>query len=310
MSKQVRTSPASRRLSYPAERTRLLAVWIAAALALGGCGAAGAERAGQSLALAAAGIAGKDELHFEGEAKLWLAGEEHTGSRMYYGGEMAGHKRVLMYTLVPDGGDDEPRVQTAAEAQTEGETKGSRQENASGWKTEGVGAGTVARLSRTDGNWRVAGLSGADAPYPLQRLNPLQQLERLERMESAGRSVKEGKAPAAGQTLLRIELSSEAARDELRRELVAEMEALRGGDGETVRLYAMPDGAALWQEARAELDRRLERSRVSAVYELIVDAKRNLPRRLSFRRTISESLPAGDVREEAFMSRVDFYGYR
>lgn len=310
MTKQVRTRPASRRLSYPAERIRLLAVCIAVALAMGGCGAAGTERAGQSLALAAAGVAGKDELHFEGEAKLWLAGDEHAGSGMYYGGEMAGHKRLLMYTLLPDGGDGSGLGPTKAEAITADDPEGSRQRDKSGGTGDAPMAGSMARLTRTDGSWRVGDASGDTAPYPLQRLNPLLLLERLERMEPSGRSVKEGKPPAAGQILLRIELSGEAARAELRQELAAEMEALRSGNGETVRPYALPDGATLWREARAELDRRLERSRVSAVYELTVDAKRNLPRRLSFRRTVSESLPAGDVREETFTSRVDFYGYR
>lgn len=69
---------------------------------------------------------------------------------------------------------------------------------------------------------------------------------------------------------------------------------------------------SLWEQKDRELQQKLKQVSVKAVYYLKVDTKRNLPKQLTWARTVSYPDTNGDFRkaaDETYLTQVNFYGY-
>jgi hypothetical protein len=277
----------------------LLFILLICAIPASGCGVMNDKPAAEDLSLVLAGMDGSDGVSFEGAAALLVGGKAVPGSSLYYGGKVADHNKVSLYTLLPDGS----QPGTAAESEPQHLEQDS-----------GDVPVYYTRLVKEDGEWTMKQAAPASQESnPLEALNPLRQLEELEKLE---KTVTEEAGSARGTRVLRIELTPEEARRQLSAELDREMQAIRPAgqtaDGTADRKPAKGLEArnALWEQKQAELQQRLKQADISAVYYLKVDPKRNLPTQLTWNRTTIYPGSAGEVTEETYITQVDFYGYQ
>lgn len=264
-----------------------------------GCGVMNDKPAAESLSLVLAGMDGSDGVSFEGEAALLVGGKTVPESSLYYGGKVADHNKVSLYSLLPDGSQPD----TAAESAPHHLEQGS-----------GNVPVYYTRLVKEDGEWKAQQAAPAlQESNPLEALNPLRQLEELEGLQ---KTVTEEAGSARGTRVLRIELTPEEARSQLSAELEQAMQAIRpddqGAAGTAAGKPAKEQEArvALWVQKQAELQQRLKQASIRTVYYLKVDPKRNLPARLTWNRTATYPGKTGEVTEETYITRVDFYGYQ
>ncbi|MFF2907386.1 hypothetical protein [Paenibacillus sp. NPDC057934] len=269
-----------------------------------GCTEVNNKPAPKDLSLALAGMAGSDGVSFEGSAALLREGEATPALSQYYGGKMENHNQLSLYTLLPDKGTSK----TAA-------TEGIRKLEKNGVTTH-IHSGEKAyssKLEKREGQWQeLSKASGNHQDNPLPRLNPLLQLEQLKEVD---KTVTEETGAARGTRVLRIQLTPEAARALLSRELEQEMNSLRpvnSGVKAKNRNQAKADKAieALWQKKNNEMERQLAKANVKAVYHLTVDKKQNLPRKLDWTRTVSYANGKKPGDQESLVVQVNFYGYR
>ncbi|MNW04163.1 hypothetical protein D3C71_2002100 [compost metagenome] len=66
---------------------------------------------------------------------------------------------------------------------------------------------------------------------------------------------------------------------------------------------------ALWAQKENELQQRLAEAEITSVYFLKVDTKRNLPKGLTWTRTVSYPGSVDPAEAETYVTKVDFYGY-
>lgn len=251
--------------------------------AVSGCGGAVDEaEAKEELSWALAGLAGSDAVTFEGAAALMLDGQTDARHSLYFGGSLEEHSRLSMYTLLPD------------------EQGGGRLAQAS--VRTASAAPLYVNLKKTDGKWTGSAMEAEERR--LAGFNPFKKLEELGAMKEL--KVAEEAGAGRGLRVLRVELPPEQARLTMKRELEAEMEGVLAA-AKAGRNSLEPQLEALWKRERDHLSQRLEASEVGLVYHLTVDKKRNLPQRLTMRRTVVS--PGGEA-EEALVSEIDFYGYR
>ncbi|WP_379201713.1 hypothetical protein [Paenibacillus sp. GCM10012306] len=268
-----------------------------------GCTEVNNKPAPKDLSLALAGMAGSDGVSFEGSAALHRKGETKPALSQYYGGKVENHNQLSLYTLLPDKG-------TSKTAATEGLQK-----------LERTGATThihsaeksySSKLEKREGQWQeLSATSGNNEDNPLPRLNPLLQLDQLKDVD---KTVTEETGAARGTRVLRIQLTPEAARALLSRELEQEMNSLRPANSGIVTKNTHQTKAnkaieALWQKKNKEMKQQLAKANVKAVYHLTVDKKQNLPRKLDWTRTVSyaDGKKPGD--NESLVVQVNFYGY-
>ncbi|WP_042199352.1 hypothetical protein [Paenibacillus camerounensis] len=274
------------------------AVVLTAILLLGGCSHGDGRPAAEDLDLALAGMDGRDAVSFEGSAALLIAGKPVEESALYYGGKLQDHNRVSLYSLLPDG-------KGGPEAAAEQRLQQLEQSAA-------AGSAYYTSLVKKDGEWKphqpAVLQEGAGT---LAALNPLRQLEELQEKD---KEVTEEAGSAGGSRVLRVRLSSAAAKQQLVQQLEREMQAVRPGTSDEgyaaqpaeVR-SAMND---LWLRKSGELKQKLDKAEVTSVYFLKVDTRRNLPKRLTWTRTVRYPGASGVSAEEAFVTKVDFYGYQ
>lgn len=272
---------------------------VLAVLLLSGCGTMVGNSAAEDLNLVLAGMDGSDAVSFEGAAALLVGGQTVSESELYYGGKIEDHNKVSLYTLLPD---EAGGTRTAADNENDLE------------KLEQSSAAAPAcytRLEKKDGEWQLRPASvepGED--NPLTALNPLRQLEELEQLE---KEVTEESGAAGGSKVLRIKLTPQEARRQLVAELEQEMEAIRpeeGRDSAGQRAEVKAAMNDLWSQKENELQQKLAGAEISSVYFLKVDSKRNLPKRLTWTRTVSYPGSAQPAADETYVTKVDFYGYR
>ncbi|AIQ52318.1 hypothetical protein [Paenibacillus sp. FSL R7-0331] len=271
---------------------------LTAILLLSGCSLGDGRPAAEDLDLALAGMDGRDAVSFEGSAALLVAGKPVEESALYYGGKLQDHNRVSLYSLLPDGkGGPEAaagqRLQQLEQSGTAGSTY-------------------YTSLVKKDGEWKphqpAALQEGAGT---LAALNPLRQLEELQEKD---KEVTEEAGSAGGSRVLRVRLSSAAAKQQLVQQLEQEMQAVRPGTSDAG--YAAQPAEVrsamnnLWLRKSGELKQKLDKAEVTSVYFLKVDTRRNLPKRLTWTRTVRYPGASGTSAEEAFVTKVDFYGYQ
>ncbi|MHA6532529.1 hypothetical protein [Paenibacillus sp. BAC0078] len=262
-----------------------------------GCAAIADRPAAKDLNLALAGMDGSDAVSFEGASSLQLGGKAAKESALYFGGNVADHNKVSLYSLLPDGSQPKAAAETAAE--------------------RAAAPAYHASLEKKDGEWMLLPQSVPTRENnPLPALNPIRQLEELERLE---KTVTEEAGAVKGTRVLRIELTNDEARSQLSRELAQEMQAIRpavsSSAGKTADKTGKVSAAmlSLWEQKDHELQQKLKQVSVKAVYYLKVDTKSNLPKQLTWARTISYPGTKGTLRtpaDETYLTQVNFYGYR
>lgn len=266
---------------------------VLALLLLSGCAAPGGKPAAEELNLALAGMDGKDAVTFEGSAALLIAGKPGPESALYYGGKIQDHTRISLYSLLPD------------EA---GETRAA---SAQGVKKLGRGKAAApsfyTKLEKKNGEWlpQQSGEAGK-----LAGLNPLLQLEELQKPDT---QVTEESGSSGGTRVLRIRLSPVEAKRQLSEELEREMKAIREeSDAESAGQTAEVREAmnTLWTQKSRELEQRIEEAEVTSVYFMKVDTRHSLPKRLTWTRTIRYPGMTDPAAGEAYVTKVDFYGYQ
>ncbi|WP_277506284.1 MULTISPECIES: hypothetical protein [unclassified Paenibacillus] len=276
-------------LSYKRRVSAVLAM-----LLLSGCTVSGGKPAAEELNLALAGMDGKDAVTFEGSAALLIAGKPVPESALYYGGKVQDHNRISLYSLLPD---EAGEIRTASE-------EGSME------KLGGSKASTPAlytKLEKKNGEWQPQQSGEAGR---LAGLNPLQQLEELQKPDT---QVTEESGSSGGTRVLRIRLSPDAAKRQLSEELEREMQAIRQeSDAESAGQTAEVKEAmnALWTQKSKELEQRIDEAEVTSVYFMKVDTRHSLPKRLTWTRTIRYPGMRDPAAGEAYVTKVDFYGYQ
>lgn len=281
-------------------REAILAVVLSLyCLLCSGCGAVSDKPADQELSLVLAGMDGTDGVSFEGAATLLLGGKPVEQTALYYGGKVADHNKVSLYTLLPD---------------ENGETKAAAKAGLKKLEQRQTPEAYYTQLEKKDGEWTMlTGAPAANAGNPLPALNPLLQLEELEGNE---KKVTKRAGAARGTKELRVELTPGEARKQLSAELEREMLLIRpSGDSKPQEASGKPKKVnetmlALWEQKDEELRQRLEQAEISSVYYLKVDVKRNLPKRLTWTRKVKYPSAAGSDAEETYITKVDFYGFR
>ncbi|MBW4083940.1 hypothetical protein [Paenibacillus sp. S150] len=279
-------------------RWLVLTTLLLSSILCSGCAAGNKKSAAENLNLVLAGMDGSDGVTFEGSSSLLLGGKPAPEAAVYFGGTVADHNKVSLYTLLPDG--DTPKTAV----RSEGNKLKSSSEGAPAYYT---------KLEKKDGEWALlseAGTAGGDSPLPA--LNPLRQLEELQSLE---KKVTEEAGAARGTRVLRIELSNAEANRQLATELTRQMEAIRP-EASASGLKAADKGLEslqlLWVQKNKELQEKLKQASVETVYYLKADTKRNLPKRLSCTRKVSYSgvQGAAAAEEEIYLTEVNFYGYK
>ncbi|WP_310832855.1 hypothetical protein [Paenibacillus pedocola] len=267
-------------------------------LLLSGCGTLNGKPAAQELNLVLAGMDGSDAVSFEGAAALLIGGQPVSESALYYGGKIEDHNKVSLYSLLPD----EP-----------GETKAAAQEGLNKLEqSRSAAPAYYTRLEKKDGEWLMQSSSPeSGAGNPLTALNPLRQLEELEQLE---KQVTEETGSARGSKVLRIKLSPGEAKRQLKAQLEREMQAIRPAAGNTQdpagqRTEVTTAMNTLWAQKENELQQKLAEAEITSVYFLKVDTKRNLPKRLTWTRTVSYPASGDPAEVETYVTKVDFYGY-
>ncbi|MBT2287778.1 hypothetical protein J7E73_01290 [Paenibacillus albidus] len=285
-----RTSAGSKR--------RIGGLILAASIVCCSCGPMNDRPAQENLALALAGMTGSDGVTFEGGAVLLQGGKAFPGSTIYYGGHVMDHKKVSLFTLLPD-----ERSSPAAAG-----TKALKQQQT-------TAPAYYSQLEKREGKWQpLDNKTSAGENNPLPALNPLRQLEELERMD---KKVSEETGAANGTRVLRIELTAAQAHEQLAAELEQEMQALRperglsdAGAAAGRKQQAAEAMVALWEKRNSEMKLRLEQAEIKTVYHLTVDTRHSLPKRLAWTRVVSYPEAANRSADETYVMQVSFYGYR
>lgn len=278
-------------------RTGSLAVLLVCSLS--GCAVLQDKPAAEDLSLVLAGMEGSDGVSFKGAAALMVGGKTLPDSMFYYGGKVADHKKISLYSLLPDGAPAASASEPAPRQLKQGSAN-----------TPVL----YTQMVKEKGKWTLKQASPVTVESnPLENLNPLRHLEELEQRQ---KTVSEEAGSARGTRVLRIELTGEEARSQLAAELEQEMEAIRpavqGSSGVTASQLtkALEAKTALWEQKRAELQQRLDQTAIRTVYYLKVDPKRNLPERLTWNRTLTYPGKSGTETEETYITQVDFYDYK
>ncbi|MNC16047.1 hypothetical protein D3C75_638930 [compost metagenome] len=285
-------------MNIPIYRCKSKVSFILALLLLSGCGPLNGKPAAQELNLVLAGMDGSDAVSFEGAAALLIGGQPVSESALYYGGKVEDHNKVSLYSLLPD---------EAGETKAAAEKGLNRLE-----KSRSATPAYYTRLEKKDGEWQMQSASSeSTVSNPLTALNPLRQLEELEQLE---KQVTEESGSPRGSKVLRIKLSSSEARRQLKADLEREMQAIRPDaekpqDATEQRGEVTSAMNALWAQKENELQQRLAEAEITSVYFLKVDTKRNLPKRLTWTRTVSYPGSANPAEVETYVTKVDFYGY-
>lgn len=279
-------------------RTGILALLMLCILPFNGCAMMKDKPAAEDLNLVMAGMDGSDGVSFEGAAALLIDGKTVPESSLYYGGKVADHNQISLYSLLPDGGQPAPAAQSGPHSLKQG---------------PGDAPVYYTRMVKEDGKWTMKQASPAlDGSNPLEALNPLRQLEELEKLD---KKVTEEAGSARGTRVLRIELTAEEARRQLSAELAQKMLAIKptareGAAAADTHAKALEAKSVMWEQKQAELQQRLNQADIRTVYYLKVDPKRNLPTRLTRNRTLTYPGKAGTTTEETYITQVDFYGYK
>ncbi|HEY4391466.1 MAG TPA: hypothetical protein VGN02_08985, partial [Paenibacillus sp.] len=225
--------------------------------------------------LSYAGLAGHEQLTFQGNAVLARGKQEKIEDSFAYVGELNDHHELSMRTVLPNGQGN--KLQTA-EVQ--------------------IKQGLEAKLRWQGGTWKIASSNATALTRGIARLNPLDQLEDIRRVSKKNVSLEKG--AARGTKVLRIELDPQEAKQQLKAKLDGEMEGIRSDwSGKLNQVNSKHSSEIetevknLWVNGDKQLEQMLERADAKVIYYLTVNRKTGLPTRLVSETRLSYPNPLG-----------------
>lgn len=260
-----------------------LILTVCAAVLFGGTGCAHRhqEDPKEIFQRALTGLAGKEELRFQGKAAIRTDDRGLFDDEYQYSGVLTNHNEVIIKSqLSPCGTDALTRSLT---------------------------------LKRKNKEWQVE--SGDGIKRAEIRWNPLAQLEAIEQIQNKTFRAEYG--VPRGKQMIRIEIEGEEAITNLSNQLREEMEAIQSELPALTssvpvgkRSECLKELNALYEQQRSLLNDYLTRAQATLVYHLLIDKKTNLPLRLSSESEVHYEKAGGDAKKELLVTDVYFDHYK
>lgn len=247
--------------------------------------------------LAWSGLAGYDALHFQGNAALLRGERMLLEEELAFSGELKDHRDLVMRTVLPEGNQ---QVISGGDRVRPMSTTGEKRRN--------------IHLNWKDGQWNMLSQSTDALVQGMTRFNPLEQLEEIRK---ADKVITEESGAARGTKVLRIEMSQDAAKELLERELGDEMKAVRSNlqaQWEQLqperREKAKKEMKELWSSGQENLERMLQTADANMIYHLTIDRKSGLPLRLTSESRLTYNNPFGIPEQEVLYTDNKFTNYQ
>ncbi|QCT02339.1 hypothetical protein E6C60_1623 [Paenibacillus algicola] len=262
-----------------------LLLFLGSSLSLHGCTPQGSDPEGL-LQTTLAGLAGLEQLHFEGRSAVQSLDTGVYSAELHYTGELRSH---TLLSMTVNKGRDKKRPRRFAQ---------------SGDPADGF----QAKLEYKSGTWKALQEGYADSTW-LSGYNPLQELSWI---GSADKHVSEELGAARGTRVLRVELDPQAAYTRCRELLQQQMEQLKNELEEPAgELYTGDEAGrkkllGIWEKERRMLEALLDQSTVNSVYYVTVRNSTGLPVKLLSERRVTYQDQAGRKHDEMLRSEVSF----
>lgn len=227
------------------------------------------------------GVAGKEEMKFQGKTAIRTSDRGLFDHEYQYAGTLTNHNQIVIESqLSPSSTDTITRSLT--------------------WK-------------RKNKEWQVESIDGPKSTAI--RWNPLAQLEAIEQIEKKTFRAEFG--VPRGKQVVRVELEggealiylSDQLKEEMK-ELQSELPALTSSIPDDKRKECMKELNTLYNQQSRLLDDRLASAQATLVYHVFIDKKTNLPLRLSSESEIRYKKDEGTARDELLVTDVYFDHYK
>lgn len=232
---------------------------------------------------ALSGLAGKEEMTFEGHAGIRTSAQGEFNQQFEYKGTLSNHNKLVV---------------TNQEYKDRLETSSSKAETDS----------HPVNMERKAGMWRMSDRTEDSSYGGLTRLNPVEQLEKIGYMK--GKTFSNESGTPRGTQMIRIELAEDEASkwvaDQLKKEMQMlhdELPELANQVDSSKRQQCMKELERIWKEENDGLNQRLKNTTVKSVYHLTVNKKSSLPIRLSSENEVTDN----NNKEEKEMLITDIY---
>ncbi|NMO94678.1 hypothetical protein HII30_02595 [Paenibacillus lemnae] len=241
------------------------------------------------LEISVAGLAGMDNLTFQGESSIRSDPAGIYNRTVQYEGELQKHRLLTMKISHRD------RVPNHELYTSAGSTMN----------------GFQAKIRYQDGRWAPLADGYAEAGW-VSGFNPLQQLESMINME---KTVTEEVGAPRGRRILRVQLKEEASRTLAVNMLNEQMAELRQrfedqeGDLYTRDKKARERLTAIWEKEDQAMKKLLEQSKISVLYHITINEASSLPERLTSEIRMRYDDFSGVNRDERSLSEVRFIRY-
>lgn len=243
------------------------------------------------------GLAGCDELTFNGLAVLDRGNQTGQGESLRYTGELRAHRELHMSAQPAVNASLLPGNSLRAAGLT----------GDSGWS---------AKLYLADGIWQTAVPLEEDALREgVARLNPLDQLEEIR--QTSRKHITTESGAARGTMVLRIEIDPDEASLRLKERLLSEMHQL-GEDWKERLIDVPPDQQEalqnelllVWTAGNEQLQHMLGQMKAEPVYHLTIDRRSGLPARLTSETVVTYLSAEGKEQQEVLRIDNQFKSYK
>ncbi|OMC68894.1 hypothetical protein BK126_13945 [Paenibacillus sp. FSL H7-0326] len=233
---------------------------------------------------ALSGLAGKEEMTFEGHAGLRTSAQGEFNQHFEYKGTLSNHNKLVVTSQEYKG-----RLETSSSNKAETDSH-------------------PVNMERKAGMWRMSDRMEDSSYGGLTRLNPVEQLEKIGNMKGKAFSNESG-APR-GTQMIRIELAEDEASqwiaDQLKKEMQMlhdELPELANQVDSSKRQQCMKELERIWNEENDGLNQRVKNITVKSVYHLTVNKQSSLPIRLSSENEVTDK----NNKKEKEMLITDIY---
>ncbi|WP_211745345.1 hypothetical protein [Paenibacillus sp. Marseille-Q4541] len=271
----------------------LISVLCAAALFGGtGCTSRFQDDPKEIFQRALTGLAGKEEMVFNGEGGIRTSDKGLFEHQFQYSGTLTNHNKLVIESRIVPGSK-------AAGLQIDTGKSDNRARSLT-WV-------------RKNKEWQIESIDGHKPAT--NRFNPLGQLEAIEQMKNNTFRLEQG--TPMGKQMVRIELAGEEAIIHVRNQLKEEMKDLQNevptlasSVPEEKRKECLQELNTLYDKQNRLLDDKLNKAKATSVYHVLIDKKTSLPLRFSSESTINYKKEEGKVHKELLVTEVYFDGYK
>lgn len=271
-------------------KARIILLGLAISLCLQACGAEKLT-AQESFNRTVSGLAGVEDLTFEGKAVIKSSMGSRNEEIVTYQGKLQDYKMLTITASRVPTGSSYVTSHSTGHMSLEGQ-KGKMKYERGKWRPLAQG--------HTEGEW-------------MSRINPLEQIRYIGK---CNKKITQETGAARGTKLLRIELAPEASQELAKQSLTGQMLTIRSRMEQKGDILYTDDAKvrarlqAVWEKENEELSRLLSNSNVSTVVHLTIDKKTYLPLKLSLEREISATNEGVLSRSEILVSDTRFLEYR